>query len=131
MEAVCRGALEAGGGSLGVLLPGGVEPNRFLTGRIVAENLPDRLRRLRDLPEAWIFLPRGLGTMLELVFVAESIVKGQTRPRPIVLLGDFWSATLELAIGEAASEEGRSALRSSLRGAATASEAAAAAVLPG
>jgi predicted Rossmann-fold nucleotide-binding protein len=130
MEAVCRGAVEQGGASLGVLLPGGGEPNRFLTGRIVAEDLADRLRRLRDLPEAWIFLPRGLGTMLELLFVAESIVKGQARPRPIVLLGDFWTAILERAIGEASSEEGRRALRSSASAAATASEAVAAA-LPG
>lgn len=130
MEAACRGAAEAGGESVGVLLTAGGEPNRFLTRRIVADDLGARLRRLRDLAGAWIFLPRGLGTMLELTFIAESIVKGEARPRPLVLLGSYWSLTLDKAISEASDAAGAAALRSSALTAATASEAAAAA-LPG
>src|SRR6266571_815909 len=71
MEAACRGASEAGGRSLGVLLAGRGEGSRWLTESLREPDLPARLRRLRGESDAWIFLPRGLGTMLELVFMAE------------------------------------------------------------
>ncbi len=130
MEAACRGAAEAGGESVGVLLAAGGEPNSFVTRRVVARDLGARLGQLRDLAGAWIFLPRGLGTMLELVFIAESVVKRETRPRPLVLLGDFWHPMLEKAISEASDAAGSAALRSSARMAVTAAEAASVA-LPG
>ena len=124
MEAACRGASEAGGEAVGVLLAGGGDPNRWVTRRIVASDLPERLRILRDEPEAWIVLPRGLGTMLELVFIAESIVKGTAPARPLVLLGAFWEGTLATALSEAAGPGSR-ALEASIRRASGAAEAVA------
>jgi hypothetical protein len=62
--------------------------------------------------------------MLELVFISESIVKGETAPRPLVLLGGFWSATLEKAIEETSRADGARALRSCVRVAMAASDAA-------
>ncbi len=129
MEAACRGAVEAGGQAVGVVLTAGGEPNPFLTRRVLAEDLASRLRRLRDDAGSWIFLPRGLGTMLELVFVAESIVKAETTPRPLVLLGEFWSATLDKAIAEASGADGARALRSCAK-VVTATRDAAVAALP-
>ena len=131
MEAVCRGAAEAGGASVGVVLAGLGSPNRFVTESIVAADLSERLRLLRDLPDAWIILPRGLGTLLELVWVAESIVKGDTRPRPLVLLGDFWRRTVQTALAEASAGPGANALETSLRFRATPPEAVAAALSRG
>ena len=112
MEAVCRGAAEAGGSSLGVILEAHPAANRFVTRVSPEKDSASRLKRLRDASDAWIFLPRGLGTMLELVFMAESVVKGVTSPRPFVLLGDFWRATVEKAIAEASRLTGAQALRS-------------------
>jgi uncharacterized protein (TIGR00730 family) len=126
MEAACRGAAEAGGASVGVILQGRGAPNRWVTESIAEADLPERLRRLRDLADAWIFLPHGLGTMLELVWIAESVVKGDARPRPFVLLGDFWRLTLETALAEASSSSHTAALRASIRFAATPAEAVAA-----
>ena len=100
MEAACRGAAEAGGRSLGVLVGG--EPNRYVTEIVRAADLADRLRRLRDESAAAIFLPRGLGTMLELTWMAESIGKGIVPPRPLVFLGTFWRRAVALAVSEAA-----------------------------
>jgi hypothetical protein len=40
--------------------------------------------------------------MLELVWMAESVVKADAAPRPFVLLGDFWRPTVETALAEAA-----------------------------
>jgi uncharacterized protein (TIGR00730 family) len=115
MEAACRGAAERGGAPIGVVLEGRGEPNRWVAERIVARDLAERLRILRDRPDAWIFLPRGLGTMLELAWIAESVVKGDARPRPLVFLGDFWRATVGRACEEASSPSGASKLRAAIR----------------
>jgi uncharacterized protein (TIGR00730 family) len=119
MEGACRGAAEEGGAPIGVVLEGRGGANRWVAESVVADDLPERLRILRDRPDAWIFLPRGLGTMLELCWIAESIVKGNAPPRPVVLLGDFWRATVERAVEEASSPAGASALRASIRFAAS------------
>jgi hypothetical protein len=100
MEAACRGAAEAEGTSLGVLLGSG-EPNRWVSEVIREADLAGRLRRLRDESSAAIFLPRGLGTMLEIAWMAESITKGHVPPRPLVFLGLFWRRTVALAVAEA------------------------------
>ncbi len=115
MEAACRGAAEAGGTSIGVVLAGRGAPNPWVTEAIAALDLADRLRRLRELSESWVFLPRGLGTMLELVWIAESVVKWDIRPRPLVLLGDFWGSVLETTLAEASSSSTAAALRSCVR----------------
>lgn len=127
MEAACRGAVEAGGTATGVVLAGGGAANRWVTDTVVVPDLPERLRRLRDLSDAWVFLPHGLGTMLELLWIAESIVKGDTPPRPIVLLGDFWRPVVETAMSEA-SAPGGAKLGSAIRFVRAPAEAVAAAL---
>ncbi|MGH9367544.1 MAG: LOG family protein [Thermoanaerobaculia bacterium] len=123
MEAACRGAAELGGEAIGVVLARAGEPNRWVTRRVVAEDLAARLRHLRDDADGWVFLPRGLGTMLELVFVAESVVKGETQGRPVVLLGPFWKGTLAAILSESAGP-GAATLERALRFAADPGEAA-------
>ncbi len=130
MEAACRGAAEAGGATVGVVLSGGGPPNAWVGEARLAADLSERLRILRDFSDAWIFLPRGLGTLLELVWIAESVVKGQARPRPFVLLGDFWQAVVRTALEEASNPAGAGALRAAVRFAATVAEAVDAAVAP-
>lgn len=123
MEAACRGAAEEGGQSLGILLAGRGEGNRWLNEKAREPDLSARLRRLRDESDAWIFLPRGLGTMLEMTWMAETVVKGDSPPRPFVLLGEFWRPTLEFALAEASDPAGARALRSSVHYADTPEEA--------
>lgn len=123
MEAACRGASEEGGRSLGILLAGRGEGNRWLSESARESDLSARLRRLRDESDAWIFLPRGLGTMLEMVWMAETVVKGDSPARPFVLLGGFWRPTLDLALAEASDPAGARALRSTVRYADTPEEA--------
>jgi len=113
MEAVCRGVVEAGGKSLGVLLGSG-EPNRWVSETIREVDLAGRLRRLRDESSAAIFLPRGLGTLLEVVWMAESIAKVHVSPRPLVFLGLFWRRTVAVAVSQAIGP-GASALAESIR----------------
>jgi predicted Rossmann-fold nucleotide-binding protein len=123
MEAACRGASEEGGESLGVTLAGRGDPNSWVTSSVRARDLAERLTRLRDLSDGWIFLPHGLGTMLELVWIAESVVKRDAVARPLVLLGDFWRSTLDIALREAAGS-GAEALAAWVRSAKNPEEAA-------
>ena len=128
MEAACRGASELGGKTLGVLLSGRGEGNRWLTDRAEEPDLPARMKRLRDESQSWIFLPRGLGTMLEIAWIAESVVKGDVAPAPCVFLGEFWRPTVETALAEASNPQGAASLRACVRFAATPVEAVAAAM---
>lgn len=127
MESAARGAADAGGESIGVVLAGSGEPNRWITRREVASDLSERLRLLRDLPGGWIFLPHGLGTLLEIVWIAESITKRWIDPKPMVFLGDSWRRAVDLACAEA-SGAGAAALKNSIRWSASATEAVAAAL---
>jgi hypothetical protein len=104
MEAVCRGAREAGGSSLGVVLEGRPDTNPWVTRVSPEPSLAARLMRL-------------------LIWVAESVVKGDTRARPFVLLGDFWRPTVEKAIVEASRLAGAQALRANLSVCATPGDA--------
>jgi predicted Rossmann-fold nucleotide-binding protein len=128
MEAACRGAAEEGGRSLGVIFEA-TGPNPWVSEIVRVRDLGERLRRLRDSADAWIFLPHGLGTMLELVWFGESVVKRDTAARPLVLLGDFWRTTLEKMLAEAAGPA-REALAGSVRWAKTLEEAVDLALLP-
>jgi uncharacterized protein (TIGR00725 family) len=101
MEAVSRGAAESGGDVLGVLLAEG-NPNRWVSEVAREADLSARLRRLRDESSAAIFLPKGLGTLLEIAWMAESIAKANVPPRPLVFLGTFWRRAAALAVNEAA-----------------------------
>jgi len=86
-------------------------------------DLAGRLRRLRDESSAAIFLPRGLGTMLEIAWMAESIAKVHVPPRPLVFLGLFWRRTVALAVSEAVGPDAL-ALAGSIRFVSTADQAA-------
>lgn len=102
MEAACRGAAENGGGSIGIVLAGGGDPNRWVSRAEIAPDLGARLKRLRDEPRAWIILPRGLGTLLEIAWICESIAKGDTPQRPVIFLRDFWRTLAATVLEEAA-----------------------------
>jgi predicted Rossmann-fold nucleotide-binding protein len=128
MEAACRGAGAEGGESLGVLVEGPGEPNAWVTRAVREPDLSARLRRLLRETESAVFLPRGLGTLVEVTFFAESVAKGQVPPRPLVFFGESWRALATTAVAEA-SGPGAASLAACVRFAAT-PEAAVALALP-
>jgi len=121
MEAACRGAAEQGGRSVVVIFDG-TRPNPWVSEAIFVRDLAERLGRLRDISDVWIFLPHGLGTMLELVWIGESVVKGEAPARPLVMLGDFWRFLADAMLAEATGP-GRDSLARSIRWAKTPEEA--------
>ncbi len=97
MEAVSRGAAEAGGHVIGVVagsLPG--TANRWVREEIRVESWEQRLRRLIALGEGYVACPGGTGTLVELAVAWEMMNKRLLPRRPLVALGDFWRPVIRL-----------------------------------
>jgi uncharacterized protein (TIGR00730 family) len=99
MHAAAKGAAEAGGTVIGVtcsVFKNSVA-NEFITREIVTDSLDQRLHKLVELGRAYVVLPGGTGTLLELATVWELKNKGfLDRARPVVLVGEFWKPLVDL-----------------------------------
>ncbi|MBI3968251.1 MAG: LOG family protein [Chloroflexi bacterium] len=100
MEAVSRGAQEAGGHVIGVLVD--VFPvdraNRWLGERHETESLFARLERLTVLADAFVVLNGGIGTLVELGLVWNLSFLGVMPEKPIVVLADGWSGVVDALV---------------------------------
>jgi len=107
MLAAAKGAAEAGGEVIGVTCSAfkSSRANEYVTREIVTGSLDERLDTLVKLGQAYIVLPGGTGTLLELAKVWELKNKGFLKAdKPIILLGGFWKPLIELiAIDDAGS----------------------------
>jgi len=100
MEAVSRGAAEAGGTVIGVTCTRleqyrPVGPNSWLTEQLRVETLSERLKRLVEIGDGYAALPGGIGTMAEIAQTWSWIQAGEIKPGPLVLVGSMWSDVLE------------------------------------
>ena len=109
MEAANRGAKEAGGKTIGVTYYKYKDvlkkPNRYIDEEIRTEDIFERIDVMMRNSDAFIVLPGGTGTLLELAACLEHINKGLMEPKPIIALGDFWKDALEKLAGEAVLSE--------------------------
>jgi uncharacterized protein (TIGR00730 family) len=99
MLAAAKGAAEAGGEIIGVTCSvfKSNKANKYVTREIVTGSLDERLETLVKLGQAYIVLPGGTGTLLELAKVWELKNKGfLNADKPIILLGGFWKPLIEL-----------------------------------
>jgi uncharacterized protein (TIGR00730 family) len=99
MEAAARGAAEAGGHTIGVTCSrfGRTGPNRYIQQEVPTFDLLTRLNTLARLGHAYVVLPGGTGTLLELALVWELLNKRLVRRTvPLILLGDHWAPLVEL-----------------------------------
>jgi len=95
MEAVSRGAREAGGRVIGMTTPFyRLAPNAYLHEVIEIPRWQDRLFALVEKGDGYVLLKGGTGTLLELAAVWECLNKRAIPPRPCVALG-FWEPVLE------------------------------------
>jgi uncharacterized protein (TIGR00730 family) len=95
MEDISRGAKSAGGKTIGVTCylwdkPWTRKANDFVDEEIVADSLSQRINIMIKEADAFVVLPGGTGTLLELSTALECINKGLIEPKPIIMLGDFW-----------------------------------------
>ncbi|MCK9572549.1 MAG: LOG family protein [Candidatus Omnitrophica bacterium] len=99
MEDISRGAKSAGGSTIGVTWYKWEKPiyskaNAFIDEEIVADTLFERIEIMLKKADAFIVLPGGTGTLLELSAVLEHLNKGLINPKPIIMLGNFWKPVL-------------------------------------
>ncbi len=99
MLAGAKGAAEAGGTVIGVTCKAfkNSVPNEYVTREVLTESLEQRLGNLIKAADAYVVLPGGTGTLLELASVWElKNKKFLDQTKPIVLMGDFWKPLVSL-----------------------------------
>jgi uncharacterized protein (TIGR00730 family) len=109
MLAAAKGSAEAGGEIIGVTCSAfkSSRANKYVTREIVTGSLDERLDTLVKLGQAYIVLPGGTGTLLELAKVWELKNKGFLKAdKPIILLGGFWKPLIELIATDDADSSG-------------------------
>jgi len=100
MEASSRGAVEAGGHSIGVtsveieaFRPGG--PNAWVREVIPSTTLGERIAILTRQADAFIALPGGVGTLVEVAMAYNLIAIGAIPKRQLIVIGEGWKQTFE------------------------------------
>jgi len=108
MKAAAKGATEGGGETIGVTCTAfRGRANGYVSREIVTSSLDERLDTLIKLGRAYIVLPGGTGTLLELAKVWELKNKGFLESdKPIILLGRFWKALIDLIASDDAGSSG-------------------------
>jgi uncharacterized protein (TIGR00730 family) len=93
MLAAAMGAAQAGGHVIGVTCRAFKrgKANAQVCQEIPTDCLSERLAKLIELGDAYVVLPGGTGTLLELADVWEHKNKGfSNADKPIILVGQFW-----------------------------------------
>ena len=104
MEEVSRGAKGAGGSTIGVTYykygdTSGKSANPYVDKEVVTDNVFRRIEAMLE-SDAFIILPGGTGTLLELAAVLEHINKGLMPPKPVIAVGDCWKNMMSGLEGE-------------------------------
>jgi uncharacterized protein (TIGR00730 family) len=96
MEAVSRGAREAGGRTLAVTAQFfRSRANPWIEEEIRVKTWQDRLFELIKRGSGYVACPGGTGTLVELAVVWEMLNKGAMNRKPLVVLGEFWQPVIE------------------------------------
>jgi uncharacterized protein (TIGR00730 family) len=95
MEAVSRGAKEAGGQTIAVtarVFRG--QANQWVDQHRAVDSWEERLFELIRCGHGFVACKGGTGTLVELAAVWEMLNKGFLKGKPFVVLGDFWVPVL-------------------------------------
>jgi uncharacterized protein (TIGR00725 family) len=96
MEAVSRGAKEAGGKTYGVTAEFfSAKANPWIDAEVRVKTWQERLFELIRLGHGFVACKGGTGTLVELAVVWEMLNKSVIEGKPFAVLGDFWAPILE------------------------------------
>lgn len=100
MEAVSRGAYEAGGHVVGVTCEDieawrPVKPNRWVKEERRRKSLMERLQVLVEECDAAIALPGGPGTLTEIALTWNLMIVESRHRSPLILVGRGWQSTFD------------------------------------
>lgn len=96
MEAVSRGAKEAGGKTYGItaeFFKRGA--NEFVDVEVRKKTWQERLFALIEMADGYVACKGGTGTLVELAVVWEMLNKSVMAEKPCVVFGEFWQPILE------------------------------------
>ena len=98
MLAGAKGANEAGGEVIGVTCSAfKSKANEYITKEISTTCLDERLDKLVEIGSAYVVLPGGTGTLLELAKVWEHKNKGFWKEdKSIIIVGGFWNGLVDI-----------------------------------
>lgn len=96
MEAISRGAHEAGGHVIGVTMNQFKSaPNAYLKKIEPSADFYARLQTLILGSSGYIALRGGMGTVTEISLVWNKLVMNVLPPRPLILIGDCWRSAID------------------------------------
>ena len=100
MEAVSRGAHEAGGHVIGVTCEDienwrAIGANRWVKEEIRKKTLIERLHSLIHESDAALALPGGPGTLTEISLMWNLMIVESLHRRPLILIGDGWQSVFD------------------------------------
>ncbi|MBI5354118.1 MAG: LOG family protein [Chloroflexi bacterium] len=100
MEAVSRGATEAGGHVIGVTCIDievwrKTSPNQWVKEERRKKTLIERIQALIEGCDAAIALPGGAGTLAEISLMWNLMIVESLPPRPLTLIGSGWQSTFD------------------------------------
>lgn len=98
MEAVSRGAAEAGGTVVGVTVEpwsARLQPNAWLTQEHAVPHLFDRLNRLIWSSDAYVAMAGGAGTLGEVALTWNLFQTKSIPLRPLILMSEPWRRLIE------------------------------------
>ena len=105
MEAVSRGASEAGGHVIGVTSKAietyrPTSPNQWVDEEWRFDGFKERLYTLTEQCDAAFALPGGIGTLLEICLTWNQLVIHSIEPKPLILIGEGWKNTIHTFLSE-------------------------------
>jgi hypothetical protein len=112
MEAVLRGAREAGAHTVGytcATFERDFQPNPWVLEERKTRVLSARIQRLAEESDAFVVVHGGLGTLAELALVWNMMLAGELPARPLVVVGAEWPRVIDVVHAE--TQTGSSALR--------------------
>ncbi|MGZ9167004.1 MAG: LOG family protein [Anaerolineales bacterium] len=100
MEAVSRGAQEAGGHVIGVTCEDietwrPIKANRWVMEELRKKTLVERLHTLIHESDAALALPGGPGTLTEISLMWNLMIVESLHRRPLILIGDGWQSVFD------------------------------------
>ena len=112
MEAVLRGASEAGAHTIGytcATFEADFQPNPWVAEERKTRVLSARIQRLAEESDAFVVVHGGLGTLAELALVWNMMLAGELAVKPLAVVGPEWPRVIDQVHAE--TQMGSSALR--------------------
>src|SRR4030088_3545913 len=107
MEAVSRGAKDAGGKAYGVTAEffSAAKANEWVDVEVRVKTWQERLFEIIRLGDGFVACKGGTGTLAELAVAWEMMNKSVMPPKPFVALGEFWTPILNCVRGVEVGQE--------------------------